>query len=96
MDIRFVKGQEQPEIQGWYSPEYNLYSPNTTTIYTVPDSGNQTLVWLLMPSEGQSSPVKARLLAENAEEVRVEVSAKGKTWKLTVPYENSAGAALER
>lgn len=89
MEVRFVKGQEQPEIQGWYSPEYNLFSPNIATIYTAEIPRDQTFVWLLYPSEGKTPPVKARLLTENEQEIQVEVTAKGKTWKLVVPFENS-------
>ncbi|MPR35944.1 alginate lyase family protein [Salmonirosea aquatica] len=95
MDIRFVKGQEQPEIQGWYSPEYNVYSPNTATIYSANIPRDQTFVWLLMPSEGPTPAVQARVLSENEEGVEVEVKASGKTWKLRVPYANSGKVALE-
>lgn len=95
MNVRFVKGQEQPEIQGWYSPEYNVYSPNTATIYSANISRDQTFVWLLFPSEGKTPPVKARIVAETEEEVRVEVTANGKTWKMVVPYEDSRKVALE-
>ncbi|GHB83063.1 alginate lyase family protein [Persicitalea jodogahamensis] len=94
MDVRFVKGQEQPEIQGWYSPEYNVYSHNTATIYSADITGDQTFVWLLFPSEGKVPTMKTKLLAENDEEVQVEITAKGKTWKLMVPYENSEKVAL--
>ena len=89
MDTRFVKGQEQPEIQGWYSPEYNVYMPNTTTLYSTDITHDQTFVWLLLPSEGKTPPVKARLLTENEEEVQVEVTANGKTWKMAIPYHDS-------
>ncbi len=94
MDVRFVKGQEQPEIQGWYSPEYNVYSPNTATIYSADITGDQTFVWLLFPSEGKVPSVQTKLLAKNEEGVQVEVTAKGKTWKLVVPIEDSEKVAL--
>ncbi|HEV7348620.1 alginate lyase family protein [Telluribacter sp.] len=96
MDIRFVKGQEQPEIQGWYSPEYNVYMPNTATIYSTNITRDQTFVWLLFPSEGAMPRVQARVLAENEEGVEVEVSANSKTWKMVVPYRNSNKVVLGR
>ncbi|GAB3171809.1 alginate lyase family protein [Telluribacter humicola] len=96
MEVRFVKGQEQPDIQGWYSPEYNVYSPNTTAIYSTNITQDQTFVWLLFPSEGQMPLVKARLLAENEEGVEVEVSTNGKTWKMMVPYRDSRGVVVRK
>jgi len=92
--VRFVKGQEKPEIQGWYSPEYNMYMPNTTTIYNTDITGDQTFVWLLLPSEGKTPAVKSRIISETSEEVKVEVSTKGKTWNLTIPYSDSMGTSL--
>ena len=94
MDVRFIKGQEQPEIQGWYSPEYNVYMPNTATIYSANITRDQTFVWLLMPSEGATPAVQAKVLSENEREVQVEVTAKGKTRKLVVPYGESGGVAV--
>ncbi|WP_247232051.1 alginate lyase family protein [Telluribacter sp. SYSU D00476] len=94
MDIRFVKGQEQPEIQGWYSPEYNVYMPNTATIYRASIPRDQTIVWLLMPSEGVTPTVQAKVLSENEREVQVEVTTKGKTRKLVVPYAESGGVSV--
>ena len=96
MDLRFVKGQEQPEIQGWYSPEYNVYAPNTATIYHADIARDQTFVWLLLPSEGKTPAVKARLIAETEEEVQVEIAVKGKTWNMVIPYSISKKAALEK
>lgn len=86
LSIRFVKGQEQPEIQGWYSPEYNLYTPNTAAIYSADITHDQTFVWLLMPSEGKTPVVKARILSENEEAVQLEVTSEGKTWTMKVPF----------
>ncbi len=94
MAISFIKGQEQPEIQGWYSPEYNIYEPNTATIYHADIVNDQTFVWLLLPTEGKTPPVKAKIIAENEGEVQVEVNASGKTWQLVVPYGDGRKAAL--
>jgi hypothetical protein len=94
MDIRFVKGQEQPEIQGWYSPEYNVFMPNTAAIYRASIPRDQTLVWLLMPSEGQTPAVQAKVLSENEREVQMEVTANGKTRKLVVPFGGSESVVV--
>ena len=84
--IRFVKGQEKPDIQGWYSPEYNVYMPNTTTIYNTDIVADQTFVWLLLPSKGRTPAVKSRIISETNEEVKMEVVVGGKVWKMVVPF----------
>jgi hypothetical protein len=94
LDVRFIKGQEQPEIQGWYSPEYNVYMPNITTNYAIDIKESQTFVWLLLPSEGKTPPVKARILSESENDVKVEVVLKGKTWEMLIPFNDSKAAAL--
>ena len=47
--IRLVGGEEEPEIQGWYSREYNEYEPNVTSIYTTEINSGSRFVWLLYP-----------------------------------------------
>jgi len=93
--VRFVKGQEKPEIQGWYSPEYNVYMPNTTTIYNSDITGDQTFVWLLLPSEEKTPAVRSRIISENGDGVKVEVVVGGKVWKVVVPFGDAKGAGLE-
>jgi len=94
--IEFIKGQEKPVIQGWYSPEYNLYEPNTTSKYSVNITGNETFVWLLLPSEKETPTVKAKILATNEDGINLEVKMKGKTWQLHIPYADSKGAKMKR
>jgi hypothetical protein len=93
-DIRFVEGQESPEIQGWYSPEYNLYEPNVASFYTAEINGTETIVWLLLPSEEKIPKVKTEILAETAEAVRLSISLRGRDWQLEVPFTNSEAASL--
>ena len=93
-DIRFVEGQERPEIQGWYSPEYNLYEPNTTSFFTTEISDSSTFVWLLMPAEQKIPKVKTEILEETDEVVRLRVSYQGQDWQLEVPFMNSDAASL--
>ncbi|MDF9797122.1 hypothetical protein OKW21_002385 [Catalinimonas alkaloidigena] len=93
-DIRFVSGQEEPEIQGWYSPEYNIFSPNTTSIYSTNINESSTMAWLLLPSAGEVPNVKTKIISEGENEVILEVSLEGKKWQLTVPYLNSEEANL--
>ena len=96
MAIRFVKGQEKPDIQGWYSPEYNVYMPNTTTIYNTDIPGNQNLVWLLLPSKGKTPAVKTKMISQTDDEVKLEVTLKGKTWKITIPLDDSTKVRIKK
>lgn len=95
-EVAFIKGQEKPDIQGWYSPEYNLYEPNVTTKFSTTIQENSTFVWLLMPSEKGSPSVKAKVLSQTDNEIKVEVKLKGKTWQLNIPYNDSKGAELKK
>lgn len=95
-DITFIKGQEKPTIQGWYSPEYNLYEANTMSKYSTTINGSDTFVWLLLPSEKEAPSVKAKILTQNEEGIQLEVKTKRKTWQLTVPYADSRGANFKK
>jgi hypothetical protein len=93
-DIKFIKGQEEPEIQGWYSSEYNLFEPNIASFYTTDINENSTIVWLLMPSETKMPKIGAEILSEDDNGVQIEVKSKKKVWQLTIPYIDSKDANL--
>jgi hypothetical protein len=93
-DITLVKGQEMPDIQGWYSREYNVYEPNTASIYSTAINRTATLVWLLLPSEMKMPSMEAKILSDNEDEVQVEVKSKEKVWQLNIPFMNSKEARL--
>ena len=95
-DIRFVKGQEEPMPQGWYSPEYNIFEPNIATFYATKIKKNSSLVWLLLPSEMKTPATKARILSESDDGVEVEVKIKGSNWRMFIPYADSNKAQLNR
>lgn len=93
-DINFIKGQEKPDIQGWYSREYNIFEPNIASFYSTDISGNTTLVWLLLPSEKKMPKMGAEILSENDDGVVVEVKLKKNIWQLTIPYIDSKDANM--
>ncbi|MBM1104528.1 alginate lyase family protein [Aurantibacter crassamenti] len=93
-DIKFTSGQENPEIQGWYSPEYNLFEPNTASSYSTTINSDTTLVWLLVPSESVTPKLKAKINKETKDEVHLSVKSKTKSWQLTIPFNNSADAKM--
>jgi hypothetical protein len=94
LDPQFIKGQEDPEIQGWYSPEYNIYEPNTTSSYNLSIKENSTLVWLLIPSEKIIPKIKSKIISENKEGITLSVFAKNKKWVLTIPFYDSTNASM--
>ncbi|NND34723.1 MAG: alginate lyase family protein, partial [Saprospiraceae bacterium] len=88
-EIEFIKGQEEPEIQGWYSREYNIYEPNITSRFTTEIKQTSTLAWLLFPSEEKSPKASARIESENETKVQISVRAKGRVWDINIPFEGS-------
>ena len=87
-DVKIVKGQEQPEIQGWYSPEYNKFEPNPTSVYSTKIESNSTFVWVLYPSEKVEKPVMAEIVSETSQEIKVKiVKDKNDEWVVDVPME---------
>jgi hypothetical protein len=87
-EVKMVKGQEQPEIQGWYSKEYNIYEPNPTTIYTTKIESNSTFVWVLYPSEKVEKVVRAEIISESLKEIKVKITnEKNDEWVVDVPLE---------
>jgi hypothetical protein len=93
-ELELVSGQEQPEIQGWYSPEYNIFGPNTASVYRTEISASTNFVWLLLPSENQLPKVKAKVLDEDEQGVKIAVKSKGKTWAIAIPFMDSEGVTL--
>ena len=94
--VDLVKGQEKPEIQGWYSAEYNKFEPNVAAIYSTQIVADATFVWLLVPSEKEAPEFAAKVVSKNENEIKLEVAApdKGK-WIITIPFSNSRNAKLE-
>jgi len=90
LKLTVVKGQEKPEIQGWYSKEYNTYEPNTTSIYSSHLKSDDTFVWILWPSEGKTPEIKTEILAKDAQSVKLRVNQVGAGfWEIVLPFNNS-------
>ncbi len=85
-EINFIKGQDEPEVQGWYSEKYNTYHPNVASIYSTNIDGNSRFVWVLFPSEKVSGNVKAEIVSEGENEIKIRVNDnKSGEHMLTVP-----------
>lgn len=96
-DVSVIQGQEVPEIQGWYSPEYNLYEPNPATLFEGSLENNQTMLWLLIPKDHDLKGVhQAKILSENEHQLEVEVQVEGETWYLVIPFLDSSKVKLTK
>ncbi|MCL4694225.1 MAG: heparinase II/III family protein [Candidatus Hydrogenedentes bacterium] len=51
-DVSLAAGQEEPEIQGWWSREYNHKAPSPAVVYDRNISGTETFAWLIVPAKG--------------------------------------------
>ncbi len=86
-NINFVKGQEEPEIQGWYSEEYNKYEPNTAAVYSTNVKGDSEFIWVLFPSEKSTKDIKAEIVSENDKELKLKVfNSRNDEWLVTIPF----------
>lgn len=84
-EIGLVKGQETPEIQGWYSPEYNKFMPNFATTYSGSIDGNETIAWLLYPTQEKNRKVDARIIDKTEKELKIRISDGIKTSVISIP-----------
>ena len=96
-NIEFITGQEAPEIQGWYSVEYNKYEPNIATIYSSEAPSNQVYPWILLPFEQEAPTVKVNKysVVEDGVEISIAVTGEGQ-WDLFVPFTDSNLVELDR
>lgn len=84
-----VHGQEEPEIQGWYSVKYNQRTPNTCVRYTRKVADELAFAWLLLPATGDV-PTAAISLADTTEGARVTVEEKdGSVKVVTFPRDGN-------
>ena len=92
--VNVIKGQEHPQIQGWYSKEYNEYEPNTASIYSTKIMKSSSFVWILYPSENKPPEVKAKIISEDKGGINLQVTNpdEGK-WELHIPFSDSSKAA---
>jgi hypothetical protein len=94
-NVTLVKGQEEPVIQGWYSPVYNSFEPGVTAVYSAEISGNKTFVWLLVPSEKKIPVIRAEIVSQNDMEINLRISGPGKSVRsIAIPYSDSRNAGM--
>lgn len=95
-EVDFVKGQDYPDVQGWYSREYNIFEASTAAIYTARIPSSATFVWVLIPSEGALPDVEVEVLSRDVKAVSVRVAVPGEGyWDVTVPFLNASDADMD-
>jgi hypothetical protein len=77
-DIRLVKGQEKPFIQGWYSEDYGRKEPNVAAVYTGKIARETNFAWVIVPFFGKRSKVTATVLKQNSDYMEVKVQMEGR------------------
>lgn len=59
--VDLVRGQTDPEIQGWYSKEYNSHVPSTCAVYTGTVQDGQVFAWLIVPALGEVPDISVQI-----------------------------------
>ncbi len=93
--VEEIEGQEKPEIQGWYSEEYNKFCPNKAFVYSTDSVNDECFVWLLLPSEKEAPKVAAKIISKDSTKVKLEVTKENKKWELDIPFSNSRNVNFE-
>lgn len=63
-EIRLIKGQMEPYIQGWWSREYNHKVPSTAAEIDMALEGSGTVAWQMIPFTGRIPECSARLTGQ--------------------------------
>jgi hypothetical protein len=79
--VRTVRGKEPPDIQGWYSREYNEKAPATCAIYS---SQQLEMIWVIIPSKDGRSKVDVTAKSEGSV-VKVSGTIAGRVIEAVVP-----------
>lgn len=71
--ISIVTGQERPNVQGWYSPHYNVREPSPTAVFSTRIETSETFAWIISPARGRVPAVKA-ILESTDDPVRIRIA----------------------
>ncbi|MFV0591792.1 MAG: alginate lyase family protein [Draconibacterium sp.] len=93
--VSVIEGQEKPEIQGWYSEEYNKFCPNKAFVCSTNTEDDQCFVWLLLPSEKEAPEVDAKIVEKGSTSVKIKVTQNDKNWEMEIPFSNSKNVRFE-
>jgi len=87
-ETSLIKGTTSPQIQGWYSSEYNKKEASTCVKYNyTPISNVSVFAWLIVPFAGENAPkVKYKLLKAKADLYCVEITINGQKQKISLYF----------
>lgn len=94
-DLQQIRGRE-PDLQGWYSPSYNVYEENTVTTYNTRIDGDQTMVWLIQAAEGEVDLIQSKVVAESDEAIELELKTDQVSFQLSIPYFDSGKLVFKK
>lgn len=72
-NLELVKGRTEPDMQGWYSREYNQFVPSTVSIYSAKIEKTSTFAWLLVPAKGKVPMSKGKVISTEDNSVELEI-----------------------
>jgi hypothetical protein len=68
-----VRGPDEPQVQGWYSPTYNTKLPCYCAVYRADIAQSATFAWVLTPARGTVPPVSVRTRRLGEQSLRLEL-----------------------
>lgn len=75
--VNLVQGQEEPEIQGWWSREYNHKTPGACAVYETHVDGAAVFAWLIVPRHGVVPAAHSTIESPDGQSVTVRVEILG-------------------
>jgi hypothetical protein len=97
-ELELVRGRPEPSIQGWYSREYNMKTPNTVAVYSAQIDEPCSFVWVFTADQsGKPKPVEAKIISENESRVVLSVKTDGdKSMILNIPMDSDVNEVSVR
>lgn len=80
-----VKGQTDPTIQGWYSPEYNIKTAAGCVTATAGIPGTTTFAWVIVPAAGAAPGMVATICDPTSTDVTIQVEMNGESHRALIP-----------
>lgn len=85
----FIKGQEKPVIQGWYSSVFGEKVPNPTVVYSTGISKSSTFVWVLLPADGEVPEIKVQMVEKSGAISMILEENNGAKANITLPLDRN-------
>lgn len=92
--ISEIKGQLEPSVQGWYSPEYNLYTPNSMTEFYTNIDNEEYFLWLIVPESENSLPLSIDNIKAHEDHFKIRFTLNGQKKNLVLPFEDATKVDL--